>query len=1351
MRVSSILKCCGKALRRAVVALLLLAMALPVIAQESSKFSISTQMFLDEQAGRITFDAPKGIAKAPVPGQKVDPSKVVKVERPIVSPVSKNGTTYISAFVRVTDRSAVSELEALGVEIECEFSNGTLYTTLIPVDKIQEVADIAKVTFINVATMKRPFTNAARQYSNVDDVLTYSESAREAGLPNAYDGSGVLLGVIDTGIDFQHKAFKDTDGNSRIKRAYVVTATYNSSGQITNITQNDYGEGLSKPISQATTDDSSEDHGTHTSSTAGGSSVIINAATTTVTNDHANATYGGMAPGADLYLAGTPLASTLIANAFQKICNYADSKNMPVVVSNSWGAQNGPHDGTGEIADIVNEYFGDSHPNHICLFAASNDAGTDGFHIYGNASSSSPLGTVMNYNTDYGLSYYYGTLGYAWGRSSGRTLACKVIVINSSGQKQTEVTANASANGTQVSGLSSYVSYGSLYAYSASQNGKSCIELYTSGLQMRSGYKLAVQFYPTNGSSVIDVWSSSPYTYYTSTPSTSGYTWTAGSDDMCVSDEATYENGISIGAYSTKNKVSDYNGTNHNLSNYTIGDIAYFSSWATAAASPTGKAQPWISAPGATVVSAVNHYDTDGDLSYLNGNSAQYGFYRVNRDTSNPYGSMEGTSMATPAAAGIVALWLQAANTDAGKVKYPNGLTINDVKEIMKETAITDSYTSGAHASHFGNGKIDALAGIKYIIGDATPQPTIITQPVRLDFDEIPAGSSATRTIKVYGANLEGDISVAVSGDNFEISSTSVAKADAEGDGGTITITFTAPARVTGTYNATVTFSSQNATSVTVPLVAKGKYNPPTITATPTSLDFGEIVAGTSTTKTFTVTGAYLESGINLAVSGDNFSISSTSVTKTVAQGSGATITVTFTAPARASNTYNGTITLSSSNAANVTVSLTGKGKYVPPVITATPSNVMFENVTVGEAPTQTLHVSTTNPEGIVTLTLNDENDVFNLSQTTITADEAANGKDVIVTFTPKANVNYEATVTLASTSAQNVTVVLSGNGAYDVPVMQPADTTRVKYSSFRADWTDETFADNVDSYTLWVDYVPPVPPVQLLGTLDGSVYTGSYNDITLTDPWGGKNVRGGNNAIYFRNSSSWGGTSYGNITYTIPEGYENATFTTRITTHTRTYGAGNLTVATPQTQAVGHKFSAGETFDWLVTASSGEKITITSTDNSYSPDIALIEIYSGDATASGAPLRVAVETGDSTYRVVEGITNKFYVVSDLIGGGTYTYKVKAVYTNQTESEWSNEEIVTLKDTPDEPVEGRIGDVNLDGTVDITDVNIVINIILLRDQAENYDRRAYVTDDDVVDVSDVNAIINIILRGESGQ
>lgn len=59
---------------------------------------------------------------------------------------------------------------------------------------------------------------------------------------------------------------------------------------------------------------------------------------------------------------------------------------------------------------------------------------------------------------------------------------------------------------------------------------------------------------------------------------------------------------------------------------------------------------------------------------------------------------------------------------------------------------------------------------------------------------------------------------------------------------------------------------------------------------------------------------------------------------------------------------------------------------------------------------------------------------------------------------------------------------------------------------------------------------------------------------------------------------------------------------------------------------------------------------------------------------------------------------------------------------------------------------GLKGDVNGDGEVDVTDVNILINIILGKDSADNYDGRADVTGDGNTDVSDVNSLINIILN-----
>ncbi|MBQ0121826.1 MAG: hypothetical protein KBT13_12035, partial [Bacteroidales bacterium] len=54
-------------------------------------------------------------------------------------------------------------------------------------------------------------------------------------------------------------------------------------------------------------------------------------------------------------------------------------------------------------------------------------------------------------------------------------------------------------------------------------------------------------------------------------------------------------------------------------------------------------------------------------------------------------------------------------------------------------------------------------------------------------------------------------------------------------------------------------------------------------------------------------------------------------------------------------------------------------------------------------------------------------------------------------------------------------------------------------------------------------------------------------------------------------------------------------------------------------------------------------------------------------------------------------------------------------------------------------------DVDGNGEVDITDANILINIILGKDDVNKYGGRADVDGNGDVDVSDSNALINIIL------
>jgi len=58
---------------------------------------------------------------------------------------------------------------------------------------------------------------------------------------------------------------------------------------------------------------------------------------------------------------------------------------------------------------------------------------------------------------------------------------------------------------------------------------------------------------------------------------------------------------------------------------------------------------------------------------------------------------------------------------------------------------------------------------------------------------------------------------------------------------------------------------------------------------------------------------------------------------------------------------------------------------------------------------------------------------------------------------------------------------------------------------------------------------------------------------------------------------------------------------------------------------------------------------------------------------------------------------------------------------------------------------GLKGDVDGNDVVDITDANILINIVLGKDSASNYGGRADVTGEGDIDVSDINAVLNIIL------
>ena len=91
---------------------------------------------------------------------------------------------------------------------------------------------------------------------------------------------------------------------------------------------------------------------------------------------------------------------------------------------------------------------------------------------------------------------------------------------------------------------------------------------------------------------------------------------------------------------------------------------------------------------------------------------------------------------------------------------------------------------------------------------------------------------------------------------------------------------------------------------------------------------------------------------------------------------------------------------------------------------------------------------------------------------------------------------------------------------------------------------------------------------------------------------------------------------------------------------------------------------------------------------------------------------------------------------------GYYEYMVKAIYTDGTESVWSNIEHVTITGNGDEPL---IGDVNGDGEVSIADVTAIIDYLIGQNDGINKPA-ADVNNDGEISIADVSDIIDMLLN-----
>lgn len=179
-----------------------------------------------------------------------------------------------------------------------------------------------------------------------------------APLPQAYDGQGVVLGFIDSGLDVDHPDMRNANGTSRV--AYYWDQNLTGAG-----TPPEFGYGREWNNAQinggqlASTDASA--HGTTVTGAGAG-------------NGLANGRHKGVAPGADIIVVkyrGSGDFRSNVADAADYIYTRAQQLGKPAVVNASVGTYSGSHDGL-DAAGLMIDGMLDEQPGRAFVCAAGN-------------------------------------------------------------------------------------------------------------------------------------------------------------------------------------------------------------------------------------------------------------------------------------------------------------------------------------------------------------------------------------------------------------------------------------------------------------------------------------------------------------------------------------------------------------------------------------------------------------------------------------------------------------------------------------------------------------------------------------------------------------------------------------------------------------------------------------------------------------------------------------------------------------------------------------------------------------------------------------------------------------------
>ncbi len=573
----------------------------------------------------------------------------------------------IAVLIKGDTPAVREEIIRLGGRVK--FSSGPFCAATIAVSHLRELAASSFIERMEEGHVQLEPLNDKMLINNRIDQVHLGLSP----LIQGYDGKDVVVGIIDSGLDFTHPDFKDSLGQSRVLWIWdhVLTNAGNTPQPY------NYGQQFSKNMIDAGNAAAHIDqiaHGTHVTGIA-------------TANGDSLAAFKGAAPKADII--AVKINQTLnddaflssVADAVNYIFSKADSLNKPCVINISYGTYFGSHDGKDLQAQAIDNLI--SSQNGRMVVAAAGNLGNYPLHLQQTPNSDSTFTWFANASSLY-IEFWADTADL---NNVQFTIGADKTAAGFENRAQLPWTSISSKLGI--------LAYDTIRSFS----GNRIATLQTYGQLIGNRYSMIYYILPDSGSynfrlmsrgtGKLDVWSfdmiSTGLPNPTIYPSVIHYKLPDFSQNICSSFQCS-DKVICTGQYVNRNNYIDVNG---NVQSFPTTEGAL---GASSSRGPTrdGRIKPDITSTGEVTLSALKLSSAAWFLANQPYKLAQGGLHI--RDG--------GTSSASPAVAGAIALYLQ---------KNPTA-SWQDIRNHVILCAKQDIYTgNNLPDNNWGAGKLDAM------------------------------------------------------------------------------------------------------------------------------------------------------------------------------------------------------------------------------------------------------------------------------------------------------------------------------------------------------------------------------------------------------------------------------------------------------------------------------------------------------------------------------------------------------------------------------------------------------------------------------------------------------------------